>query len=433
MPFNRYVELWNRANPDKKIEAHPAPLPYALSGAIYHATLEGDEALNVTGQMQINVLAEGYVSIPLGLRNGVLAKATLDGKPAQMKIVTAESEPAAPAKAAKAVAQPDATLFLLQLSGKGPHKLELELRLKLARIGGWRGTAAALPSAPATTVTFRVPQPQTEVRLGQAVDRRSRETARPDEAIETALEPDGALQVQWRPKVAEAQVDRGLTVQSNSLLDIEEDGLRMAVNLRLEFRRGQRDGFTLGLPAEYLVEKVAGGNVRGWEIRRAADKQTVEISLLKTAKESEQISLFLVRSGRVGAAPLNTFNVPFVTVSDAALGSGEVTVRRSVLLDVRTLDRKGLTRIDLGPLPDLSGGPATEESVLTVRPYEAYRFPTMPPPDALRLTAAPIAADMTADAQTRSCSPRRPAGAGKPHLVPRRPAEGLPAGGCRAG
>ena len=35
VPYDRYVELWNRANPDKKIEAHPAPLPYALSGATY--------------------------------------------------------------------------------------------------------------------------------------------------------------------------------------------------------------------------------------------------------------------------------------------------------------------------------------------------------------------------------------------------------------
>ena len=30
VPYDRYVELWNRAYPDKKIDAHPAPLPYAL-------------------------------------------------------------------------------------------------------------------------------------------------------------------------------------------------------------------------------------------------------------------------------------------------------------------------------------------------------------------------------------------------------------------
>ncbi len=35
VPYERYVELWNRAYPEKKIDAHPAPLPYALSGAAY--------------------------------------------------------------------------------------------------------------------------------------------------------------------------------------------------------------------------------------------------------------------------------------------------------------------------------------------------------------------------------------------------------------
>ncbi len=92
VPYDRYVELWNQANPDKKIDAHPAPLPYALSGAAYSAVLEGEETLNLTGQMQINVLAEGYVSIPFGLRGGVLARADLDGKPARLKVVSAEPD-----------------------------------------------------------------------------------------------------------------------------------------------------------------------------------------------------------------------------------------------------------------------------------------------------------------------------------------------------
>jgi autotransporter-associated beta strand protein len=399
VPYNRYVELWNRAYPDKKLESYPAPLPYALSGAAYNATLEGDETLNVTGQMQINVLVDDYVSIPLALRGGVLARATLDGKPAQMKIIVVQPEQVAQGKAAMPAARMDTTLFLLQVTGKGPHKLEMEIRLKLARIGGWRGTSGRLPTAPASTVTFHIPQPQTEVRLGLSVDRRSRETTRPDETIETALGADGALQLQWRPKVAEAQVDRGLTVDSTGLLDVEEDGLRMALNLKLEFRRAQRDAFTLTLPAEFLVEKVAGSNVRGWEVKKGDKEQTVEVSLLKTAKDSEQISVFLARSGRVGVAPLDAFTVPCVTVRDAALTSGLVTIRRSVLLDVRTVERTGVTRVDLGALPDLSGGPATEESVLAIRPYEAYRFPTMP--FALRLTAAPVAAEVTAEAQTR--------------------------------
>ncbi len=100
----------------------------------------------------------------------------------------------------------------------------------------------------------------------------------------------------------------------------------------------------------------------------------------------------------MGQAPLDTFAVPMVTVRDAALSSGQLTIRRSPLLDLRTMERSGVTRIDLGALPDLSGGPATEESVLAIRPYEAYRFPTTP--FVLRLSAAPIAAEVTAEAQT---------------------------------
>ena len=108
----------------------------------------------------------------------------------------------------------------------------------MERLGGWRGTLGSLPAAPAATITFRVPQAKTEVRLGQAVDRRVRETERPDETLETALGPGGGLQVQWRPKVAEAEVDRGLTVDAAGLFDVQEDGLRMALHVKLEFRRG---------------------------------------------------------------------------------------------------------------------------------------------------------------------------------------------------
>ena len=247
-------------------------------------------------------------------------------------------------------------------------------------------------------VAFRVPQPQTEVRLGQSVDRRTVETTQPDETLETALGADGALQLQWRPKVTEGQVDRGLAVETAAVLDVREDGLRMAMHMELQFHRSQHDAFTLSLPAEYLVEKVAGSNIRGWEVRRDGGQQSVEVSLLKTAKDGEQFNLFLSRSGKVGQVPLDTFDVPMVAVRDAAIASGQLAVRRSPLLDVRTVDRSGATRIDPGPLPDLSGGPATDESVLAMRAFEAYHFPAMP--FVLRLSLRPTIADVTAEAQT---------------------------------
>ena len=95
---------------------------------------------------------------------------------------------------------------------------------------------------------------------------------------------------------------------------------------------------------------MAGNNVRGWEVRRAQGEQTVEVSLLKTAKDSEQFNLFLSRSGSVGQTPLDAFAAPMITVSDAALTSGQVTIRRSPLLDLRTLERSSsVTRVEPRP------------------------------------------------------------------------------------
>ena len=129
VPYGHYVELWNRAHPDKKLEAHPAPLPYALAGAAYRTTLAGDENLLLVGKLAIDVFADDYVEVPLGLRGGVLCRAELDGKPARL-------------------AMPLETMATLYVRGKGRHTLELEVRVPLdaaRRLASGRGRAAHRP------------------------------------------------------------------------------------------------------------------------------------------------------------------------------------------------------------------------------------------------------------------------------------------------
>ena len=87
VPYDKYVELWNRAYPDKKLEAVKPPASYALAGALYTATLSGDESLLIDGRMTIDVFSNQYVSIPLGLEGGVLSRAELDGKPARLSVL----------------------------------------------------------------------------------------------------------------------------------------------------------------------------------------------------------------------------------------------------------------------------------------------------------------------------------------------------------
>ena len=441
VPYARYVELWNRAHPDKKLTALPAPMPYALAGASYHTTLEGDDFLLLSGRLNIDVYADGFVQIPLGLRGGVLARADLDGKAARLrlagfrtraeerdeaeddaedntpvakgKFAAPDENPFAPRRTRNrpaATRLPSDALVVLYAEGKGRHVLEVEVRVRLARQGGWRVAEAMLPAAPASTLAVKVPAGETEVRLSQVPDRRSYDTDKDGQTIQTVLGAAGELALQWRPKVAEGQVDRGLTAQSAAVVDVQEDGLRAVWDVALEFRRNQREQFQFSVPKDYLVEKVAGSNVRGWEIRKdgpAGKEQTVEITLLKAAKDHEQIALHLWRGGAVGQGGLTEFDVPLVQPSGAAQSAGQVTIRRSPLLDVRTVQHAGVTRIDLADaaggrpadaLSESSGHDAGDESPLGIHPYQAYRFATMP--FTLRLRAEPMAARTTAEVQT---------------------------------
>ena len=142
------------------------------------------------------------------------------------------------------------------------------------------------------------------------------------------------------------------------------------------------------------MEKVIGGNVRGWEVRNADKDQTVEVSLLKPAKDHERFALRLWRSGVVGRGELAEFDAPLVSAAGVAQAGGELTICRSPLLDLRTVRSNGAARADLSG--DLLA--TATESPLGLCPYQAYRFAAMP--FAVRLAAAPLAAKTTAEVQT---------------------------------
>ena len=324
VPYEKFVELWNLAHPDKRIESKSPPAAFGLAGAEYKTALVGDDALRLTGQLEIDVFVDGFLDVPLRLGGGVLSLAELDGKPARLSVVAkkaaigdrawqkaaigdrgpsappsveATSKSARPAVAALSKSGQSPTLVLLHLSGKGRHKLRLEVRLKLIRQGGWRGAFGVLPAAPATAVEIAVPEKRTDVRLGQLADRRSYRSEKPDETIRTILGVDGALAVQWRPEVAEGQVDHALTAVSNALFDVQEDGLRLTWRLALEFPRARREQFRLALPAGYLLEKVQGDNVRGWNVVKTGQGESLDIALLRPAKDREELTLRLWRAG----------------------------------------------------------------------------------------------------------------------------------------
>jgi hypothetical protein len=389
VPYAKYVELRKAAQSEGKQPAAP-PTDYALAGAAFTARLDGGESLVVSGHLEVDVLVDRPVSIPIALVGGVLVKATVDGA----QDVGIDLAPEVKPRGGKSPAS-EAPLRLL-VTGPGRTRVDLAIRVPLRKRGGWQIAEGRLPVAPAAALTLEVAKAGTEVTLAGGVDRGTFETKRDDETVETALAADGAFQVQWRAKTGAAPVDQSLTARSAVVLNVQEDGLRLIWGYHLEFRRGQRESFRIDMPEGYLVEKVNGANVRGWRLVEAEGKRRLEITLLKAAQEAESFSIVMSRRGAVGGA-LAEFTVPVLSVEGAAQQSGEVAIRRSPLLELRTEQTAGVSRAD-NAAASADADIDSAESPLGILPYQAYRFPTSP--FTVKLTARPVAARVAAELQT---------------------------------
>jgi len=208
------------------------------------------------------------------------------------------------------------------------------------------------------------------------------------------------LNLQWRPKVAEGQVDRSLTVASEAVLDVQEDGLRLVWQLNLEFPRSRRDRFDVLVPVGYLVERVLGDNVRMWDLKQADNLQRLNVTLLKETADRERVTLHLSRRGVVAADQPTQVPAPAVSVDGAVLHKGRLTIRRSPLLELRATSVTGLSRTDIAAdvANALTAAGAAEESPLGLRPYQAFEFGAIS--FALALEAAPVPGDAPATVQS---------------------------------
>ena len=372
VPYDEFRKLWRKAYPEEA-DATP-PVAFAPAGAGLSGELEEKDSLLLTGHLNIDVYTDEHVSVPFGLERAVLERAEVAGRPARVRAV--EEAPARSGKGKAARVAPR-VIHWLYLQGKGRHRVDLRIRIDLTRQGGWRVANVRLPAAPATALALGVPGAGTEVALSGVPDRTLYKTEQAGETIHTTLAPGGRLSLKWRPRIGEGEVDRTLTVASDAIFDVREDRLALAWNARLEFRRGEREFFFVRLPPGYRVEKVAGTNVRGWDIEQDPQR-TLRVRLLQRTEEKESFTVSLWCDSPVPGGAREV-DVPALVIPDAIRHTGRVTLRRSALLDVRTLAAEGVRRVELPNAKELRTIQEEEGAdPLGTVPYQAYNFVAVP-------------------------------------------------------
>ena len=369
LPYQHYLNLINQADLGAKSAPANTPVDFVISSAEYNLELTLDEDISIQGKLVIELLTDDPVIVRLPLLGGALADAKVDGKPAKLQfqsIVNAKQK----------LTTINSSVVQLHLDGRGTKTFEFAVQIKPVRQGGWRLLNATLPVGMSRGLNLTTLNELTEVRLNSDSDRRSIE-AKPGQKIETVLSADGSLRLQWKPSTATQTVEQSLTVQSEAVFDVREDGLRLTWRADLEFRGSERDVFTLNLPDGFLVEQVSGENIRAWDVSSA---RRLNLTTLSPAKDKESFIIELSKRDFTLEDQAAQFDAPYLGVEGAALHQGVYMVRRSPIIELKTTKTAAASRIDENRVKrslDI-GRIDSKSSPLGIEMFQVYRFITTP-------------------------------------------------------
>lgn len=354
VPYATYQRLWNAANPSRPLAAAPPPAEYSTSNLEYRVTLSDEANLRVEGQVVITQHVEQNILLSFGFDGGALLEVTLNDRPAQVKIVD--------------------KVLMLSTQGVGEKVLRFTMQFPVQRRGGWRVVDAKLPTAIANKLIVNQANTEAELRVLPRVDPLEFVKGVNKSIAETDLPSDGVISMQWRPKTVAEAVDQGLNLESITSARISEDGISIQWQVMLDFRRSQRDHFEFSVPMSVKVDQVLGSNIRGWKIQKEDDQQRLNVTLLKTAHQSETLTIVAHQSERLGrdAKTDESILLPALQCSEAMRHVGQVNLFHSALLELHVVQSEGLNRIDL---PEGLAFPIQRgEQPIETKPFRSYRF-----------------------------------------------------------
>ncbi len=389
VPYDQYVRLREQVEAQASTAAN-APAPFAVAAASWQTSIQdADTPAIVDGTLSLHLFVDGPVLIPLSLDGGVIIAATLDGQPANVTIaypeqtaVSAQRRAAQQQVAQQAVPQRDGGGQVAILAqGLGPHRLNLTMRFPVNRQGGWRVATGKLPAAATTELAVQCDPRDTRVELHSPVDRTELMTEDATGTSAVALPSSGEFTLRWRPQTTDRAIDRGMQAESQQIVDVQEDSVRITAKLDIRFPQSQRDQFRIAIADGYFVERVDGADLASWQMEQG------ELSVrLAQAAESQYSLRIAARKAVANLADLQTyFSSPTIDVPAAVAHEGTLIVRRSPLIQLEIQSDGGARRV---ALPESLDSFQLVSSPLGVTPFQSYRFARLPL--GIRLRAVPV-------------------------------------------
>jgi hypothetical protein len=338
IPYERFQELWKaaRAQERKPAEVKP-PTPAVITMADSEATV-GKEVVRVVAQLKIDLLASGWVEVPLRLDDvGVIS--------ASLIAADGSEEPAR-----LAVAADGGYKLVIENKMKGPRQIELRLEYAKAfnKTPGRNDVSFAAPQAPVNRWKVRIPETGAKIHIEPMIaateppeddqtgnapkgDAQKPPVQKPTEQKPAEQKPNAgkpnaeqknaglkanakkqpeetvllafvgaapAVRIDWTAKAEGASGLAALaSVEAQQEVRIEEAALRTHARLTYSISRAELSVLTVEVPANQKVVNVAEANVRQWSVEKTGNAQKITVQLFEPARESESIDIDLAQYG----------------------------------------------------------------------------------------------------------------------------------------
>ncbi len=338
LTYEQYRDLWEKARENFPPPApdHP-PVDATIAEMNANATVNG-EAIQVMADLTIEVLKEGWVLIPLRLRDSAMQKATIDGQAATITF------------------DKDLGYSLLLHREKGQASrfaLALTFAQNYTKSPGRNQVSFSLPIAPLNHWRIIIPESGAAVQVEPAIavsEIKNNETAKTTQVM-AELGAASMVTLQWRPREEGAKGMTALVkVKSEQKVIVDEGVVRLSASLDYTISRAPLGTLKIELPASWKAVNVDALNIRAWTVEATANTQVITIQLYEPADKSQTLTLELEKHG-VDAE----FALPLISALDAAQQQGLIVIRAAPTLKIEPGKRVAITQMDRADLPaDLS-------------------------------------------------------------------------------
>ncbi|MBL4849518.1 MAG: hypothetical protein JKY65_28645, partial [Planctomycetes bacterium] len=316
LPREVYEDLMRRAFPERaKVAKAPPPVPALIQNVDYQGRLT-EGGLRIRATIAVEVLATGWVEVPLGLtRTGLEASEIKGGlKKARVRVASAGG-------------------YLLM--ARGPARYRVQLDLVVPQNNG-SAAFAAVPTLAARLVA-RTPIAGKKLHVAGARAQQATEVDG-ESAVLASLGDARTIVVSLRsPEVLSAGASEASAV-TQSVVWVRRGRIHLTSKTKFRIAGAGREGFVFGLPAGLEVTEVHVNALRGWRVK--GDK--LEVTLLRPASGEAVVT---IRAEMPLAAGTKTFTAPQITAQGVSRERGSLGVTADAGIKVRPGRTKRLRQV----------------------------------------------------------------------------------------